>query len=61
MFGGIYKVLPVLPVPIQNNQGWNGWKYDTELTDKAAEYIGRAFFRFKKRVSRFLQKQKMDK
>jgi hypothetical protein len=26
MFGGIYKVLPVLPVPIQNNQGWNGWK-----------------------------------
>lgn len=48
MFGGIYKVLPVLPVPIQNNQGWNGWKYDTELTDKAAEYIGRAFFRFKK-------------
>lgn len=48
MFGGIYKVLPVLPVPIQNNQGWTGWKYDTELTDKAAEYIGRAFFRFKK-------------
>ena len=48
MFGGIYKVLPVLPVPIQNNQGWTGWKYETELTDKASEYIGRAFFRFKK-------------
>lgn len=48
MFGGIYKVLPVLPVPIQNNQGWTGWKYETELTDKATEYIGRAFFRFKK-------------
>lgn len=48
MFGGIYKVMPVLPVPIQNNQGWTGWKYETELTDKAAEYIGRAFFRFKK-------------
>ena len=48
MFGGIYKVLPVIPVPIQNNRGWNGWKYETELTDNAAEYIGRAFFRFKK-------------
>ncbi len=48
MFGGIYKVLPVLPVPIQNNQGWTGWKYETKLTDKAVEYIGRAFFRFKK-------------
>ena len=48
MFGGIYKVLPILPVPIQNDQGWTGWKYETELTDKASEYIGRAFFRFKK-------------
>ena len=48
MFGGIYKVLPVVPVPIQNNDGWTGWKYETELTDKATEYIGRAFFRFKK-------------
>lgn len=48
MFGGIYRVLPTLPVPIQNNHGWSGWKYETELTDKAAEYIGRAFFRFKK-------------
>ncbi len=48
MFGGIYKVLPIPPVPIQNNQGWTGWKYETELTDKATEYIGRAFFRFKK-------------
>ena len=48
MFGGIYKVLPVEPVPISNSSGWNGWKYETELTDKAAEYIGRAFFRFKK-------------
>ncbi len=48
MFGGIYKVLPTIPVPIQNNQGWTGWKYETELTDKATEYIGRAFFRFKK-------------
>lgn len=48
MFGGIYKVLPILPVPIKNDQGWTGWKYETELTDKAYEYIGRAFFRFKK-------------
>jgi len=48
MFGGIYKVLPTKPVPIQNDSGWYGWKYETELTEKATEYIGRAFFRFKK-------------
>ena len=48
MFGGIYKVLPVEPVPISNDSGWEGWKYETELTDKASEYIGRAFFKFKK-------------
>ena len=48
MFGGIYRVLPVEPVPIENGNGWKGWKYETELTDKAIDYIGRAFFRFKK-------------
>lgn len=48
MFGGIYKVLPKKPIPIQNDKGWKGWKYETELTDKASEYIGRAFFKFKK-------------
>ena len=48
MFGGIYKVSPVSPIPVQNANGWKGWKYETELTDKATEYIGRAFFRFKK-------------
>ena len=48
MFGGIYKVLPVQPIPIENDNGWKGWKYETELTDKATDYIGRAFFRFKK-------------
>ena len=48
MFGGVYKVLPIAPVPIENPNGWKGWKYETELMDKATEYIGRAFFRFKK-------------
>ena len=48
MFGGVYKVLPTKPVAIRNDDGWTGWKYETELTDKATEYIGRAFFRFKK-------------
>ena len=48
MFGGIYKVLPVAPISVERENGWHGWKYETELTEKAAEYIGRAFFRFKK-------------
>ena len=48
MFGGVYKVLPVQPVPIEGDNGWKGWKYETELTGRATEYIGRAFFRFKK-------------
>ena len=48
MFGGIYKVLPVKPVPIERENGWKGWKYETELTDKGVDYIGRAFFKFKK-------------
>ena len=47
MFGGIYKVLPIEPVPIAE-KGWKGWKYKTELTDSGSEYIGMAFFRFKK-------------
>ncbi|MBQ8372480.1 MAG: GIY-YIG nuclease family protein [Clostridia bacterium] len=48
MFGGVYKVLPVEPTPVESNNGWKGWRYQTELTVKANEYIGRAFFRFKK-------------
>lgn len=48
MFGGVYKVLPVEPIPISDDNGWKGWKYETELTNMATEYIGRAFFRFKK-------------
>lgn len=48
MFGGIYIVLPIVPKPIKDDKGWNGWKYETELTDKAIDYIGRAFFKFKK-------------
>ena len=48
LFGGVYKVLPIAPKPIKDDKGWNGWKYETELTDKAVDYIGRAFFKFKK-------------
>jgi hypothetical protein len=48
MFGGIYKVLSKKPALIMLNNGKNGWKYQTELIDKATEYIGRAFFKFKK-------------
>ncbi len=48
MFGGVYKVLPVEPAPVENDNGWKGWRYQTELTEKAVEYIGRAFFKFKK-------------
>lgn len=48
MFGGIYRVLPVAPVPVQNASGWKGWRYQTELTDTCTDLIGRAFFRFKK-------------
>ena len=48
MFGGIYKVLPIPPTPIKRADGWKGWKYQTQLTDQAKDYIGRAFFRFKK-------------
>ena len=48
MFAGVYEVLPIKPVPVKNESGWKGWKYETKLTDKATEYIGRAFFRFKK-------------
>lgn len=48
MFGGVYEVLPVKPVPIENDTGWKGWRYQTKLTSRANEYIGRAFFRFKK-------------
>ncbi len=48
MFGGIYKVLPIQPMPISRDNGWTGWKYETELMDSATDYIGRAFFRFKK-------------
>ena len=48
MFGGIYRVLPVKPVPVTNISGWKGWKYETELVDSCLDLIGRAFFRFKK-------------
>ena len=41
MFGGVYEVLSAAP------KG-DGWKYTTGLIDKATDYIGRAFFRFKK-------------
>lgn len=49
MFGGIYEVLPTSPTPIEGKKGWKGWKYQTELKDKANVYIGRAFFKFERK------------
>ena len=48
MFGGIYKVLSQNPAQIKLGNGKNRYKYQTELVQKATEYIGRAFFKFKK-------------
>ena len=48
MFGGIYRVLPITPIPVQGENGWSGWKYQTELTSTCTDLIGRAFFKFKK-------------
>ena len=48
MFGGVYEVLPIKAVSIEGENGWKGWKYETKLTDRALDYIGRAFFKFKK-------------
>lgn len=45
MFGGIYEVLSCAKISAEND---SGWQYQTRLTDVATEYIGRAFFRFKK-------------
>ncbi|MBO4594842.1 MAG: hypothetical protein J5697_03980, partial [Clostridia bacterium] len=48
MFGGVYKILNNNPTSIKEDNGWEGWKYETELTDIATDYIGRAFFKYKK-------------
>ena len=45
MFGGIYEVLSFVEITTDND---DRWQYQTCLTDSASEYIGRAFFRFKK-------------
>lgn len=44
MFGGIYEVVSDEPVFVENRL----WKYETKLIDKAVDYIGKAFFKFKK-------------
>ncbi len=48
MFGGVYEVLSAQPKRIEKENGWAGWKYETVLTNQASDYIGRAFFKFKK-------------
>lgn len=45
LFGGIYEVLSCSPSPLENS---SKWKYETTLTEKGTDYIGRAFFKFKK-------------
>ena len=48
MFAGIYEILASNPLPIQKKNGWKGWKYKTKLSGKGLDYIGRAFFNYKK-------------
>jgi len=60
MFGGIYSVLPSKPIPIQGENGWKGWKYETELTEQGKDYIGRAFFKFKKEFRASYPKLELD-
>lgn len=48
MFGGIYEVLPIEPISFVSDKGWEGWKYETRLAENGQDYIGRAFFRYKK-------------
>ena len=43
MFAGIYEVLSVDKIANSDD-----WKYKTVLINKASDYIGRAFFKFKK-------------
>lgn len=49
VFGGVYKVLPTPPRPIKKEQtGWEGWKYETELTDLQKDLIGRIYVSYKR-------------
>lgn len=47
LFGGVYEVLPISPVPVTSGE-WKGWKYETKLLDTQNDLIGRAIFHFKK-------------
>lgn len=48
LYGGVYEVLPTAPNPIQEENGWNGWKYETKPVDVQSDLIGRVLFYFKK-------------
>ena len=47
LFAGVYEILPIPPVPLKR-ENWKGWKYQTQLTDKLSDYIGRLFVEYKK-------------
>ena len=47
LFGGVYEVLPIDPVPIKKEK-WTGWKYETKLLNIQSDLIGRVLFYFKK-------------
>lgn len=47
LFGGVYEVLPISPVPVTSGE-WKGWKYETKLLDTQNDLIGRVLFHFKK-------------
>lgn len=48
IFGGIYKILGA-PTPVDHfEEHWRGWKYNSELVDRQADLIGRAFVFYQK-------------
>ena len=48
MFAGVYEVLSTPLTTTTRGNGKTYWKYDTALTERGADYIGRTFFKFKK-------------
>lgn len=42
-----YEVLDTPPIPISKGN-WEGWKYETKLTDVQSDLIGRVVFEYKK-------------
>ena len=48
LFGGVYKILSHKPTPIVGDNGWTGFRYETELMNIQTDLIGRVFVHYKK-------------